>query len=309
MIEVVGYSEDAAVKMLKNAGFNNVEVVTEENEEVQEGYVFDQDVKKDEMYDINETVTIYVSAGAEAVEIPDVTNYEDAQAVTVLKEAGFNPVHSYSFSDEIEKDHVIVTEPKAHNMAPKGSDVIITISNGSEIKEINMPNLNGLTESQARNTLSQNKLEVGTVKREYSDTVPKDQVMNQNPAVNTKVKEGTVVDFVISDGPEEKEKSYKNSVTGSITCTSTYNTGSVDGEGNPIIVDLNGQKVTVQVFLNGDVIHQEDWTVGGSYSINAEKGGSKSQGGSASVTILYNGYNVTSCFSVSTNVSSSEEEN
>ena len=295
MISVTGVSEDAALKMLSDAGFTNVKTEHVEDEKTQEGYVFDQSVQEGQTIPVDQEIVLKVSAGAEEVDVPEVTNYEDAQAVTLLQEAGFEVSHAYDYSDDVEKDKVIKTEPAGGTKAAKGSKVIVTVSNGSEKKEVEVPNLGGLTEAQARDSLTSKKLNAGNVTHENSDSVAAGMVISQNPARGTTVTEGDSVDFVISDGPEQKEKKYTASISGTITCNDAA---------------LDGAAVTVQVVFNGGAVYEQTVTVtsGGSYNITATVPNLSSQGGSASFVVLAGGTDVTSSFSVpAPNVSYSEE--
>ena len=295
MISVTGVSEDAALKMLSDAGFTNVKTEHVEDEKTQEGYVFEQSVQEGQTIPVDQEIVLKVSAGAEEVDVPDVTNYEDAQAVTLLQEAGFEVSHAYDYSDDVEKDKVIKTEPVGGTKAAKGSKVIVTVSNGSEKKEVEVPNLGGLTEAQARDSLTSKKLNAGNVTHENSDSVAAGMVISQNPARGTTVTEGDSVDFVISDGPEQKEKKYTASISGTITCNDAA---------------LDGAAVTVQVVFNGGAVYEQTITVtsGGSYNITATVPNLSSQGGSASFVVLAGGTDVTSSFSVpAPNVSYSEE--
>ncbi len=295
MISVTGVSEDAALKMLSDAGFTNVKTEHVEDEKTQEGYVFEQSVQEGQTIPVDQEIVLKVSAGAEEVDVPDVTNYEDAQAVTLLQEAGFEVSHAYDYSDDVEKDKVIKTEPVGGTKAAKGSKVIVTVSNGSEKKEVEVPNLGGLTEAQARDSLTSKKLNAGNVTHENSDSVAAGMVISQNPARGTTVTEGDSVDFVISDGPEQKEKKYTASISGTITCNDAA---------------LDGAAVTVQVVFNGGAVYEQTVTVtsGGSYNITATVPNLSSQGGSASFVVLAGGTDVTSSFSVpAPNVSYSEE--
>ncbi len=296
MIEVTGYSEDAAVKMLNNEGFVNITIKTEASTEVQEGYVIDQNFKKDEMVDINEEIILTVSAGAEAKEVPNVEGYEDSQATTILTEAGFKVVHAYDFDDEVEKDYVISQSPKGGEEAPEGSEVVITVSNGSEVKQVAVPNLNNLSEAQAINSLNSAKLNAGTPSHSYHDTIPAGNIISQNPPNGTMVDEGTTVDYVISDGPEPKPTTYTANISGYVACN------------NP---ELESQAVTIQVLFNGETVSESTATVLSAQSINisGSKSGLSEQSGSASVVILdASGKNVTASFSPSISVSYTTEQ-
>ncbi len=285
MLDIVGLEETAGVKQLNDAGFADVEVVHELNEDVQQGYIISTTPGKDEEIPVTTHIVVKVSAGAEELEIPDVSNYDDAQAMTLLQEAGFHPVHAYEFSEEVEKDKVIRTEPEAHSMLAKGSDVKIVVSNGSEKKETTVPNLSGLSESQAREVLETNKLSLGNVSRQHHDSVEKDRVISQSIGMNTKVEEGTSVDIVISDGPEEKVVTYNANISSTITCNDEA---------------LEGSAVTVQLLYNGAAVYSQDVTVnyGGSYSVTQTVEGLTEKGGTADIVILNaEGANVTSAFS------------
>lgn len=295
MIEVTGYSEDAAVKMLKNLGFVNITVTPEANEEVQQGYVFDQNFKKDEMVDINEEIILKVSAGAETKEVPNVTGYTDDQAVKTLEDAGFHAVHAYDFDDQVEKDKVIKQEPAAGTQAAKGSDVVITVSNGAEVKKTAVPGITGLTEAQGINNLNNAKLGVGNVTHAYDETVPAGSIISQNPVAGTEVDEGTKIDYVISDGPEPKATTYTASISGSVTCNDA---------------NLEGQAVTIQILFNGETISEMTATVivGEPINISASKQGLTEQSGSTSVVILdASNNNITGSFSPSISTSYAAE--
>ncbi|HXH80957.1 Stk1 family PASTA domain-containing Ser/Thr kinase [Nocardioides sp.] len=71
-----------------------------------------------------------------------------------------------------------------------------------------VPNLIGLTEREARTAIREAGLSVGTVRTEASQTVPVDQVINQNPNRATYVEPGSAVGFTISLGPPEVEVPY-----------------------------------------------------------------------------------------------------
>jgi serine/threonine-protein kinase len=171
----------------------------------------------------------------------------------------------------------------------------VTVSNGSEKKEVEVPNLGGLTEAQARDSLSSKKLSAGNVTHANSDSVAAGMVISQNPSRGTTVTEGDSVDFVISDGPEQKAKKYTANISGTITCNDAA---------------LDGSAVTVQVIFNGGAVYEQTITVtsGNSYNVSATVPNLDSQGGSASFVILAGGTDVTSSFSVpAPNVSYSEE--
>ncbi len=287
MIDVTDVTQEAAIKMLVNEGFakENILIETVKDDQVQEGYVVEQSFKEGDPVPSNAKITLRVSGGAEEVQVPDVTGYTDEQACTVLDEAGFEIAHAYEYSEDVEKDYVISTTPAAYEMAPKGSKIVVTVSNGSEKKETAVPNIYGLTKEQAITSIEAAKLKVGNVTEEHHDTIPEGQVISQSPAANSTIEEGQSVDFVVSKGPEEKEITYTANITGTITCNDPA---------------LDGQAITVQVLFNGSPVYSQDITVtaGSTYSISATVPGLSEEGGTADFAMVdSNGASVTGSFS------------
>ena len=284
MIDVVGDREDGAKKRLEKAGFTNVTFTHVKDDKTQEGYVISQNYEEGRKIPADADIEIKVSAGVEEIEVPDVTGQADDRAVTILTEAGFHPIHGYEFSETVEKDKVIKTVPAAGSMLGKGQDVTVIVSNGSEKKEVVAPSLAGLTEVQARNKLSEVKLNTGTVSHQYSDTVTEGLVVSQSIPEGTNMDEGASIDFVISDGPEPKPVTYTASISGDITLNDET---------------LDGTAVSVRVLFNGNVIASKDVTVtaGGTYNITASVPELSEQSGSADFEIVdASGVNVTASF-------------
>ncbi|MBQ9607972.1 MAG: Stk1 family PASTA domain-containing Ser/Thr kinase [Lachnospiraceae bacterium] len=299
MQDVVGLSEAAAQKILSDKGFTNVVTQVENNSEVQEGYVFYQSANKGDMLRADAEIVIKVSAGAVEIQVPDVVDYEDQRAVTILQETGFTVTHSFENSETVEKDKVIRTEPEAGNMAPEGSKIILVVSNGSAEKNVEVPNLTGYTQAQAENTLASKKLATGTISHENSDNVAEGYVIRQNTASGTEVPEGTAIDFVISDGPvttEEVPATYTANIKGTVTCNNE---------------EFINQTFTVQVINSeGVAVAQSQITVaaaGQPYDVSNTIADLQSQESFTINIIASDGSNVTSSFSQ--NVSTTYSEN
>ena len=273
MEDVYGYMGEAAKEYLEDMGFTNVKISVEVNDEVQEGLVFEQNYKKGDVVPVDAEIILKVSGGAELIMVPDVTGYEDAQAVTLIEEAGFKVSHAYDYSEEVEKDKVISQEPLANTQAAKGSTVTIVVSNGSEKQEVKIPNLSNLTEADAIAAIEGLKLKVGTISEEYSDTVEAGRVISQSPAQNSDAVEGDTVDFVISKGKEEKETTYAANISAEIK----YNGDDLDGQAVTILINFNGETV--------NTVMSDALVAGYSVSVSGSKGGLTSQSGAAEIII------------------------
>lgn len=216
MVNVVGLYKTAAEEQMKKNGFTNYTFQEQTDATVEKGYVISQSVDDGTAITKDTAITIVISSGKEMTSVPNVVNYEDSQATTLLEEAGLKVTHGYAYDDNVEKDHVISSDPVAGTKVEEGSTVKIIVSNGKEQKQVVVPKLEGMSETDAAAKLTELNL-VGAPTYEYSDTVKEGQVISQDPAVNTAVDEQSTVSYVVSKGPEKV--TYSVAFSGSLTNT------------------------------------------------------------------------------------------
>lgn len=294
MPDVVGLSEKAAEKELKEAGSTNYQFVQEHSTEVKEGYVISQNVEQKTEIAKDTQIIITVSAGAEELEIADVTGMDEDSAYETLTSQGFKPTRSYKFDDEIDEGCAISTDPKAGSKAKAGDPIVIYISQGQEEKLVGVPDLVGLTEAAARGSIEANKLTVGNVTYEFNSDVEAGLVIRQSITKDTQVKEGSTIDIVISNGAETK--TYKGKVSGNV---STSDPG------------LANATVTLNVYINDDGGYHLAYTVtapGGSIEVNGESQGLSYNNGTVSFTVVdQNGADVSGMYNKSLTLSYEDE--
>lgn len=284
-VDVVGLNIESAEDMLKKAEIPYT-LEHENSDTIEADIVISQDYKKGDMIPAGTAVKIIVSAGKEEVSVPNVVGYEVSQAETMLNDAELTITHSYEYSDEVEKDHVISQDPVGTQMVAKGTRVTIVVSNGAEVKEAEVPDLRGKTQQEASAELQNRKLELGQVSEASSDTVEVGKVISQSTSAGTKVLEGSSVDITISTGPaptSESPKTYSATFTGSITYAgsgdSSYNvevryvigdssrtvvSGNVSAQNQTLSIPngttLSGlsSQGTLQVLYNGSTTKPDD---------------------------------------------------
>lgn len=154
---------------------------------------------------------VVVSAGGEIVYIEELTGLTQEEAVTSLEAMGLL-VEVIEEESEIAPGCVIRYEVGNHDGAEmnisagieKGSTVKLYVSKGrSDIDEnadTEVPQVAGLTYADAMSLASNAKLYIYRMRSEYSTTVPKGQVMEQNPAAGSVVKQGSSLGVVVSLG-------------------------------------------------------------------------------------------------------------
>ena len=294
MIDVVGLSEKAADKDLKEAGFTNYKFVEENSVDVKEGYVISQSIEYATPITKDTEIIITVSAGAEEISVTDVKGMDEDDAYAALEAQGLKPSRSYKFDEEVEEGKAISTDPKAGSSAKAGDSIVIYISQGEEEKTVEVPDLAGLTETAAKGSLESNKLTVGNVTYEFNSDVESGKVIRQSVAAKTEVKEGTTVDIVISNGAETK--TYSGKVTGSISTSDET---------------LAASTVTVNVYINDDGGYHLAYTTtqsGGTINVDGSASGLSYNNGTVSYTVVdSNGADVSSSYSKSLTLSYANE--
>ncbi len=144
------------------------------------------------------------------IAVPGVVGSKQADAEEALTTAGLKFTVKTAASDTAPKGEVTAQDPVAETQVEKGSSVALTVSAGPSAVEV--PNLEGMDQDQAREALKSAGLELGNQNPEDSPTVEKGRVIRSEPADGESVEPGSVVDIVVSTGlvkvPDFTGKSY-----------------------------------------------------------------------------------------------------
>ncbi len=200
MPDVKGKNVEDAKNLLTVKGLV-AEVRYEESDEAEEGEVIRTDVAVDAELPAGSTVTLTVSAGISAEEVPRVTGESYADAESRLKALGFAVTKVDGYSNDVAKDFVIAQVPDAGTRAPKGSNVTITVSQGRG--KVLVPRLIGHTEMDGTVMATEKGLEIGEVSYVYNSEYAADQICYQSYSEGSYVDAGTKIDIKISQGTEK----------------------------------------------------------------------------------------------------------
>ena len=107
------------------------------------------------------------------------------------------------YSNEVEKGKIISQQPMSGATLQEGDTVTLVLSKGPMKGYI--PNVVGLTLGEAENILKENKLSLGNIKYEYSDTYNNGIVISQDPKSGSENnQEWGTVNVVVSKGKKEE---------------------------------------------------------------------------------------------------------
>ena len=207
---VVGMTVAEASDALTKAGLT-AKATYKESTEYEKDYIVSQDIEGNVEVPAGTVLNLVVSSGKViGATVPDVVGMTEAEAKVRLESEGFTMQKQLQESDSVEKGNVISQNPLGATTAAKGSDVTVVISSGMSVETMEMPDLTGKTEEEAKVVIEEEGLTVGTVSEEDSDTVEKGKVISQSPAAGGTVDKGTKVDIKVSLG--KKTKTYTCSV-------------------------------------------------------------------------------------------------
>ena len=208
MPDVVGLSEKMADKKLSDNNLQMQVKSSEYSDTVEKGNVISQEPKADEVVSKYSKVSVVISLGSDAFDISklNLVGKTKESAESLLKENGFSTDTKEEPSDTVPKGSVISYTPTK----PKnGERVTLTVSSGKKVTKVVVPNITGMSESEAKTLLETNGLILGNKAEQHSSTVAKGIIIGQSTAAGSSVDSGSSVDYAVSNGvaPETTQAS------------------------------------------------------------------------------------------------------
>jgi len=199
---VVGMTQAAAGTALTGVGLAVGTVIEEYSATVPAGQVMSQTPAAGASVAAGSAVSLVVSKGpAPAVTVPNVVGLTQAAAGAVIGGAGLTLGSvTETFSAAVPAGQVVSQTPAAGASVTAGSAVSLVVSKGPQ--PVNVPDVSGLPEAQARSAIASSGLTVGGVAGAYSSTVAGGLVISQSPAAGAQAAPGSAVSLVVSTGPD-----------------------------------------------------------------------------------------------------------
>ena len=198
---VVGLSQADAKSQIEAAGLEwelNPEKVASDT--VEKDSVASTDPAGGTQAEKGSTVRVTISSGPDSVTLPDnlvgMSPDEARQAVEALG-LKWEVNSSKVASDTVAEGKVAQTNPSPGSKVKAGQTITAYLSSGSD--QVEVPDLVGMSQDQARSALKAVGLELGNVTTVDSDK-DKDRIVSQEPETGSKVKKGTTIAVSISTG-------------------------------------------------------------------------------------------------------------
>jgi beta-lactam-binding protein with PASTA domain/tRNA A-37 threonylcarbamoyl transferase component Bud32 len=183
-----------AQKEISDANLRSI-VVDQDNNSVQKGLVISSNPAQGNNVAVNTLVTLYVSAGASPVSVPDVVGQQETAAQSALQAKGFQVSVKPDPSSTQPSGTVIGQSPSGGTAAP-GSTVTITVSGGAT----GVPSVVGDSQQTANQVLTTAGFAVTVQQGSGPAQYANGTVFDQQPAANSTEPKGTTITIFVQNG-------------------------------------------------------------------------------------------------------------
>ena len=133
-----------------------------------------------------------------SITVPDVRNLTVKQASEQLLASGFTPIPYAATKDGVGNDIVYAQDPPPSVLARSGDQITITYNPAST--PVAVPLVRGLTVKEATALLAPLGLTLSIKEVVNDPKVPENQIMSQEPKVDTQVRSGSTIVVIVSGG-------------------------------------------------------------------------------------------------------------
>ena len=225
----------------------DIKPVVEENTSRPPGVVFKQDplanTKQSRGINNKVSITLYVAEVSE-LPVPNVRGKTIQEAERMIADAGFIPKTETKVTQDVEEGKAVGTKPSQGTKLARGETVVIYMAIREEIvEEVEMKELIGWSQEEAKELLESNKLKMDPKVEEMDSELEAGKVAWQSVAPGKMIDEGTVVTIKISNGVAPLR--------------------TVDLK-IPIPSRV-GQDGVLRIYLNGSKVHEDTILLSGEY--------------------------------------------
>lgn len=271
--DVIGKTEEEARLELQK--YDLIMDVAERiyNKDIPEGQIIRQEPKPNQTNKITNPVSVFISKGPRKVPVPPIIGKNYDEVDIVLEGVGLEEGDVTQEYSQYPSGVVIRQSISPGISVDEGTRIDYVISGGPE--KFFMINLIGSTIEEAKNQIIMLDLILGDTPESYSDEHPKGTVIDQSVKVGTEISKKSVIDLVVSKGPEEKpaKKTYLNIDLPKNLDRMKVTVFKIEGDKNsliyenthsssdsPLKIEVSGSgKVTFEVYINNSFHESTPW--------------------------------------------------
>ena len=194
---VVGQTLEEAERLITAAGLTLGQVTQRADADFAEGIVIEQSPSAGVRVGSEAPVNLVVSTGPELVIVPNLVDLSERDATAQLQALGLLVRVVDEYSEEVDPDLVIRTDPVADTEIQLGDTVLIVVSLGPAPVEV--PDLLDLNQAQAEAALEQRGLRMVASTEQVADSSQHGRVIDQDPNPGDTLFPGDSVDVTFGE--------------------------------------------------------------------------------------------------------------
>ncbi|WP_150954256.1 Stk1 family PASTA domain-containing Ser/Thr kinase [Microbacterium testaceum] len=133
-----------------------------------------------------------------AYTVPNVVDMSYDRAVETLEAQQLTASRVNESDEKVAAGNVVSTVPEAGTNVTAGQRITVYVSTGPDTATV--PNLDGITESEARTSLQSAGLSVGSIRRQDDPALAAGTIISSSVASGAEVAKGTTVNLVVASG-------------------------------------------------------------------------------------------------------------
>lgn len=275
--DVLGMTEEKAADELDKYGLKYKLGIPAISDEYDEGEVVSTDPEAGKEVKKGYTVTLVLSRGtdSETIKTPTLVGKKLKDVESLLKSYDLEKGNITYESSDMPEGYIISQDPEPGTEIKSGEKVDLVVSQGEEKDtSIEVPNLKGQTENEAKKLLESVGLKLGKVTTEHSDT-DEGLIISQTKTAGSSADSGDSVGITVSSGPEKKAQSVsipmkvdygeaQNEVfTLTVTVTDSNglhyivnNQSRIKSDGGETVTLTGTGKGTVRVIMDNEIVYE-----------------------------------------------------
>ena len=189
------------------------------------GTIVRQDPEKGKV-EKGSSITLYIATGEEEIRVPDVYGFEYSSAQSILKANNFEVRIEKEPNNDREAGTVIRTSPARDEKVAEGATITMYVATADEEEPVEVPNLVGMTISEAKEALEDVGLELDSSRTEYRASGETRGKIIGHESLGETVEPGTKIAVYVSSGqlPTASTTAAPTTTTAPSTTESTTST-------------------------------------------------------------------------------------
>lgn len=206
--DVVGLQDTTAINILTTMGFEPTIIDTTYGGAYPAGTIFLQKPRPNKTVKRGRLIYLFVSGGEQTVTVPELIGKTVLDAKFALERIGLKLGRVEQLPSNKPEQMIIDQQFAEGTPLKKGNSVDVTVSAGRGGGHIVVPDLIGLSLSQAERILQDSSLTIGKINYQRSATLLPNTVLDQYPSSGNKLNPGESVDLFVtkSNEPQQEEE-------------------------------------------------------------------------------------------------------